>query len=132
VGVVGTLLKNRRAGEAKLAWNLPNLSAPETLVLTSDAFADGEAIPAEHAGKRAGGKNLSPQLSWNAPPAGTAELLLVAPGGLAARNPAAGVRVLRSGMGREYLGPEPICHCCVVAGLALFAARIVRTVPGVT
>ncbi len=48
MGVVGTLLKNRRAGEAKLAWNLPNLSAPETLVLTSDAFADGEAIPAEH------------------------------------------------------------------------------------
>ena len=78
MGVVGTLLKNRRAGEAKLAWNLPNLSAPETLVLTSDAFADGEAIPAEHAGKRAGGKNLSPQLSWNAPPAGTAELLLFA------------------------------------------------------
>jgi phosphatidylethanolamine-binding protein (PEBP) family uncharacterized protein len=133
VGVVGTLLKNRRAGEAKLAWNLPNLSAPETLVLTSDAFADGEAIPAEHAGKRAGGKNLSPQLSWNAPPAGTAELLLVVEdtdvpmprpfvhcvalieprvrelptGGLAARNPAA-------------------------AGLALFVARIVRTGPGVT
>ena len=41
MGVMGTLLKNRRAGEAKLAWNLPNLSAPETLVLTSDAFADG-------------------------------------------------------------------------------------------
>jgi phosphatidylethanolamine-binding protein (PEBP) family uncharacterized protein len=79
MGVVGTLLKNRRAGEAKLAWNLANLSAPETLVLTSDAFADGEAIPAEHAGKRVGGKNLS-----------------------------AGVRVLRSGMGRGYLGPEPI------------------------
>ncbi len=134
MGVVGPLLKNRRAGEAKLAWNLPNLSGPETLVLTSDAFADGEAIPAEHAGKRAGGKNVSPQLSWNAPPAGTAELLLVVedtdvpmprpfahcvalieprvqelpPGGLAARNPAAGVRVLRSGMGRGYLGPEPI------------------------
>jgi hypothetical protein len=47
MGVVGTLLKNRRAGEVKLAWNLPNLSAPETLVLTSDAFADGEAIPAD-------------------------------------------------------------------------------------
>jgi phosphatidylethanolamine-binding protein (PEBP) family uncharacterized protein len=30
------------------------------------------------------------------------------PGGLTARNPAAGVRVLRSGMGRGYLGPEPI------------------------
>jgi Raf kinase inhibitor-like YbhB/YbcL family protein len=134
MGVVGTLLKNRRAGEAKLAWNLPNLSAPEPLTLTSDAFGDGEAIPAKHAGKRAGGRNLSPQLAWSAPPAGTAELLLVvedadAPmprpfvhcvaliepqvrelpsGALAARSPAAGVRVLRSGMGRGYLGPEPI------------------------
>jgi Raf kinase inhibitor-like YbhB/YbcL family protein len=134
MSVVGALLKNRRAGEAKLAWNLPNLSAPETLVLTSEAFGDGEAIPAEHAGKRAGGQNLSPQLAWSAPPEGTAELLLVvedadAPtprpfvhcvavieplvrelpsGGLAAMNPAAGVRVLRSGMGRGYLGPEPI------------------------
>lgn len=77
MGVVGTLLKNRRAGEEKLAWNLPNLSAPETLTLTSDAFGDGEAIPAEYAGKRAGGRNLSPQLSWSVPPAGTAELLLV-------------------------------------------------------
>jgi phosphatidylethanolamine-binding protein (PEBP) family uncharacterized protein len=134
MGVVGTLLKNRRAGEAKLAWNLPNLNAPETLTLTSDAFGDGEAIPAEYAGKRAGGRNLSPQLSWSVPPAGTAELLLVVEdtdvpmprpfvhcvalieprvrelptGGLAARNPAAGVRVLRSGMGRGYLGPEPV------------------------
>jgi phosphatidylethanolamine-binding protein (PEBP) family uncharacterized protein len=131
---MGTLLKNRRAGEKKLAWNLPNLSAPETLTLTSDAFGEGEAIPAEHAGKRAGGKNLSPQLAWSAPPAGTAELLLVvedadapmprpfvhlrgadraagpraADWRLAARNPAAGVRMLRSGMGRGYLGPEPI------------------------
>src|ERR1700733_753917 len=134
MGVVGTLLKNRRAGEEKLAWNRPSLSARETLTLTSDAFGDGEAIPAEYAGKRAGGRNLSPQLSWSVPPAGTAELLLVVedadapmprpfvhclaliapqvrelpPGGLTARNPAVGVRVLRSGMGRGYLGPEPI------------------------
>lgn len=136
MGVLGALLKNRRAGEAKLAWYLPNLSGPDTLVLTSEAFGDGQAIPAEHAGKRAGGKSVSPQLAWNAPPEGTAELLLVvedadAPmprpfvhcvalidpgvrelpsGALAAGNPAAapGIRVLRSGMGRGYLGPEPI------------------------
>jgi phosphatidylethanolamine-binding protein (PEBP) family uncharacterized protein len=134
MSVVGALLKNRRAGEAKLAWHLPNLSAPETLLVTSEAFGDGEAIPAEHAGKRVGGQNLSPQLAWSAPPEGTAELLLVVEdadvpmprpfvhclaliepqvrvlpsGGLAARNPASGVRVLRSGMGRGYLGPEPI------------------------
>jgi Raf kinase inhibitor-like YbhB/YbcL family protein len=134
MGVLGTVLKNRRAGEAKLAWNLPNLSGPETLSLTSEAFGDGEAIPAEYAGKRAGGQNLSPQLAWSAPPEGTAQLLLVvedadAPmprpfvhcvaliepsvrelpaGALAAKNPASGVRTLRSGMGRGYLGPEPV------------------------
>jgi hypothetical protein len=56
MSVLGSLLKNRRAGEAKLAWNLPNLSGPETLVVTSGAFSDGEAIPGEHAGKRVGGR----------------------------------------------------------------------------
>lgn len=77
MGVVGTLLKNRRAGEAKLAWNRPNLSAPETLTLTSEAFGDGEAIPAGHAGKRAGGRNLSPQLAWSADPVSPAPALLL-------------------------------------------------------
>ncbi|HXC81771.1 MAG TPA: YbhB/YbcL family Raf kinase inhibitor-like protein [Trebonia sp.] len=134
MGVVGTLLKNRRAGETRLAWNLPGLRGPETLELTSEAFGDGQAIPAEHAGKRAGGRNVSPPLAWTAPPPGTAELLLLVEdvdvpmrspfvhgvariaadvralpaGGLAAADPAPGVRVLRSGMGRGYLGPEPI------------------------
>jgi len=134
MGVVGTLLKNRRSGEKRLAWNLPGLSGPETLEVTSEAFGDSEAIPAEYAGKRAGGGNLSPPLAWAAPPPGTAELLLVIEdvdvpmrspfvhgmariaadvravpaGGLAAADPAPGVRLLRSGMGRGYLGPEPI------------------------
>jgi Raf kinase inhibitor-like YbhB/YbcL family protein len=134
MGVLGMLLKNRRAGEAKLAWNLPNLTGPQTLALTSEAFGDEEAIPARHAGKRSGGQDLSPPLAWSMPPEGTAELLLVIedadaptprpfvhcvaliepsvrelpPGALAAQNPARGVRVLRSGMGRGYLGPEPI------------------------
>jgi len=134
MGVVGTVLKNRRAGEARLAWNLPGLDGPVTLEVTSEAFGDGAAIPVEHAGKRAGGRNISPPLSWTAPPPGTADLLLViedidvpmrspfvhcvalipadagslAAGGLAAADPAPGVRVLRSGLGRGYLGPEPI------------------------
>lgn len=134
MGVVGRLLKNRRAGESNLAWNLPGLSGPQTLEVTSPAFADGAAIPVEHAGKRAGGRQVSPPLSWTAPPAGTAELLLVIedvdapmgspfvhcvalispevpaldPGALDGRQPAVGVRVLRSTMGRGYVGPEPI------------------------
>jgi phosphatidylethanolamine-binding protein (PEBP) family uncharacterized protein len=134
MGVLGTLLKNRRAGEARLAWNLPGMSGPQTLDVTSVAFGEGEAIPVEHAGKRAGGRNISPALAWTPPPPGTAELLLVvedidvplgAPfvhclalitaqvsalpaDGLATADPAPGVRVLRSGLGRGYLGPEPI------------------------
>jgi Raf kinase inhibitor-like YbhB/YbcL family protein len=134
MGVVGALLKNRRAGGSRLAWNLPGLSGPDMLAVTSAAFRDGAAIPLEHAGRRAGGRNLSPQLAWTAPPEGTAQVLLViedidvpmgAPfvhcvaaiepdvtvlpaGALAAGDPARGVRVFRSGMGRGYLGPAPI------------------------
>ena len=74
MGVVGTLLKNRRAGEAKLAWNLPNLSAPETLA-DQRRVRDGEAIPAEHAGKRAAEPVPAAVLERAA--GGTAELLLV-------------------------------------------------------
>lgn len=134
MGVVGTLLKNRRAGQARLAWNLPSLSGPDTLTVTSAGFADGAPIPLEHAAKRAGGQELSPQLSWGTPPEGTADLLVViedidaptpapfvhcvaavapdvpalAPGALSARDPGTGVRVFRSSMGRGYIGPEPI------------------------
>jgi phosphatidylethanolamine-binding protein (PEBP) family uncharacterized protein len=137
--IIGRLLKNRRAGETHLAWNMPNLRGAEVLALTSQAFGDGEAIPLDNAGKRVGGKNLSPDLTWSPPPPGTAELLLVVedidapvqkpfvhcvalmdpahagatpnhlePGALSAEAPAAGVRLLRAGMGRGYLGPEPI------------------------
>jgi hypothetical protein len=45
MSILGTLLKNRRAGEAGLVWNLPALAGPETLQLSSPAFADGAAIP---------------------------------------------------------------------------------------
>jgi hypothetical protein len=134
MGIVGTLLRNRRAGESRLAWNLPSMSGPQTLTVTSAAFEDGAAIPAVHAGKRVGGRNESPPLTWTTPPTQTAELLLViedadaptgapfvhcvaliapgvgalAPGALDAARPADGVRVFRSGMGRGYLGPAPI------------------------
>lgn len=134
MGIMGTLLKNRRAGEAALAWNRPGLAGQETLRLSSEAFADGAPIPVEYASKRAGGRETSPPLSWSAAPAGTAELLLVMedidvpmrrafthvaalveptvtalPAG--ALNPAStldGVRLLRSTMGRGYLGPVPV------------------------
>jgi phosphatidylethanolamine-binding protein (PEBP) family uncharacterized protein len=136
--LLGTLLRNRRSGDAHSAWNLPNLQGPEVLSVTSRDFAEGEPIPLGHVGRRIGGKNLSPQLAWSAPPPETTELVLVVedldvpmskpavhclalidparldapdrlpPGALSAREPAAGVRVLRSTIGRGYHGPEPI------------------------
>ena len=51
--ILGTLLKNKRAGEAQLAWNLPALAGPEVLDLHSSAFEQGRDIPKAHAGKRA-------------------------------------------------------------------------------
>ena len=134
MGIIGTLLKNRRAGESGLAWNRPALAGPETLPLSSPAFADGAVIPAEHTAKRAGGSETSPPLSWSAVPAGTAELLLVAEdadaptgkplvhllalveptvtsldaGALSPDAAAVGVRLLKSSLGRGYLGPAPI------------------------
>jgi phosphatidylethanolamine-binding protein (PEBP) family uncharacterized protein len=136
--LLGTLLKNRRSGDTHSAWNLPKLQGPELLTVTSLQFEEGGSIPLEQVGKRIGGKNLSPDLTWTPPPSETTELLLVVedldvpmskpavhclvfinpsrldspnhlpPGALSAREPAAGVRVLRSTIGRGYHGPEPI------------------------
>jgi phosphatidylethanolamine-binding protein (PEBP) family uncharacterized protein len=134
MSLLGRLLSNRRAGEAHAAWNRPHLRGPDLLDVTSRHFTDGGAIPLEHGGRQIGGRNLSPHLAWSPPPAGTAQLLLVVEdtdvplpkpavhclalidpavehldsGALAARRPAAGVRVLRSTIGRGYQGPAPV------------------------
>jgi len=125
--------RNRRSGELGLAWNSPNLAGEQTLSLSSPDFPHEGTIPAVHASARAGGKDLSPALTWTPAPQDTAQLLLViedpdaptptpyvhcvalldpsvtslAQGALDASNPPAGVRLLRSGRGRGYLGPEP-------------------------
>ena len=44
------------------------------LILTSDAFANGQSIPAKYTCK---GKNISPALSWTEPPAGTQSFALI-------------------------------------------------------
>ncbi|WP_405864502.1 YbhB/YbcL family Raf kinase inhibitor-like protein [Streptomyces sp. NBC_00005] len=132
--LLGRILNNRRAGETHAAWNLPNLQGPELLTLTSRHFGDGGSIPLEHCLKNIGGDNLSPHLAWNPPPTGTAQILLVIedidvplakpavhcaalidptaghlqPGALDARQPATGVQLLRSTIGRGYHGPGPI------------------------
>lgn len=136
--LLGTLLKNRRARDVHSAWNLPNLQGPELLIVTSEHFDEGEAIPLEHARKRIGGRNLSPTLTWSPPPLETTELVLVVEdldvplskpavhclalidplqldspnqiplGGLSAKKPAPGVRILRSTIAGGYHGPDPI------------------------
>jgi len=74
---LGRLLRNRRAGETHLAWNLPNLQGPEVLTLTSRNFDGGGAIPLQHCAKHIGGDDVSPHLAWTLLPPGTAQLLLV-------------------------------------------------------
>ncbi|WP_042364465.1 YbhB/YbcL family Raf kinase inhibitor-like protein [Streptacidiphilus neutrinimicus] len=131
---MGRLLKNRRAGEEQVAWHRPNLNGPDTLELRSEAFADGATMPTTQAGRRVGGRNLSPALAWDPAPAGTAQLLFVMEdpdvpmstpavhtlalidpkltaldaGALDAKAPADGVRILRSTILSGYHGPEPI------------------------
>jgi Raf kinase inhibitor-like YbhB/YbcL family protein len=73
---LGRLLRNRRAGESKLAWNHPGLDAPETIALTSPAFVDGSEMPVSSAGKGVG-LNVSPPLAWHGLPAQAAELVLI-------------------------------------------------------
>lgn len=134
MALLGKVLKNRRAGQEALAWNMPGLAGPSTLGLRSEDFEHEDVIGTAHIAKRLGGSDLSPELAWDAVPEATAALLLViedpdAPmkrpfvhcvaliepsltslpqGALAGVNPAPGVRPLRSGMGRGYLGPAPI------------------------
>jgi Raf kinase inhibitor-like YbhB/YbcL family protein len=131
---MGRLLKNKRAGEERVAWHRPNLGGPHTLELSSEAFAHEASMPLTHAGRRAGGDNTSPALAWTPAPEGTAQLLLVfedpdvpmanpavhtvalidptltslPTGGLDKKTPAAGVQLLRSTMSSGYFGPEPI------------------------
>jgi len=45
-----------------------------SLALTSDAFVNGQSIPAKYA---CTGKNISPALAWNDPPAGTQSFALI-------------------------------------------------------
>jgi len=74
---LGRLLKGRRAGEGRLAWHHPAISAaPALLELRSHSFNDGQSIPIAHAGNGVGA-NHSPALSWRNVPPGTQELVLV-------------------------------------------------------
>jgi phosphatidylethanolamine-binding protein (PEBP) family uncharacterized protein len=139
VTILGTLLRDKRPAEATHAWNQPNLSAPDTIELSSHDFTDAGVLLPRHSGRRVRGENVSPHVAWTEPPAGTVELLLLIEdidvplgrnpavhclavidearlqtphelpsGALAKKNPAPGITLLRSFIGRGYLGPEPL------------------------
>jgi len=52
----------------------PATEATMSLELTSDAFVNGQSIPAKYS---CTGKNISPALTWNKPPAGTQSFALI-------------------------------------------------------
>lgn len=52
----------------------PVTEATMSLELTSDAFMNGQSIPAKYS---CTGKNISPALAWNEPPAGTQSFALI-------------------------------------------------------
>lgn len=136
MAILGKLLRNRRAGETHLAWHEPALAGPETLRLASPDFLDGGALQPAHAGRRIGGQDRSPALSWGELPSDTTQVLLyvedvdaptakpfvhcvavISPalagdglpaGALCAHEPGAGVTLLRSQVGSGYRGPGPI------------------------
>lgn len=154
---LGRALRNRRAGQHTLAWARPELQAPESLTLTSPAFAHGAPIPERHKGRMLGA-NISPALAWTAPPEGTAELVLVvedpdAPmskppthalavgidptltglpeNALAHPSPVPGLRLGKGALGRRgYAGPMPIrSHGPHVYVFQLFALDTRLTLP---
>jgi Raf kinase inhibitor-like YbhB/YbcL family protein len=75
---IGRLLRPFRAGGRQLMWNDPRLrKIPDSIVLTSSAFADGAAMPLRYAGAGVGDNVSPPPLRWSGLPAGTVELVLV-------------------------------------------------------
>lgn len=72
---LGWVLRGRRPDPTLGVAHAPQLAGPETLGLTSAAFAHGGTIPTTHL--QGIGPNLSPALAWSPVPEGTRALLLI-------------------------------------------------------
>ncbi|KQP11754.1 YbhB/YbcL family Raf kinase inhibitor-like protein [Methylobacterium sp. Leaf93] len=71
---VGVALSGLKAGLDTTAYHQDFGSVPETISLTSPAFADGASLPARFT---ADGPGVSPPLSWSGLPAGTSRVVLL-------------------------------------------------------
>jgi hypothetical protein len=72
---LGRVLRGARPGMEELVINNDALAeVPETIVLTSPAFADGEPLPVRFT---ADGEGVSPPLQWQGVPEKAAELVLL-------------------------------------------------------
>jgi phosphatidylethanolamine-binding protein (PEBP) family uncharacterized protein len=129
---VGWALRGKRPDEAASIANAPELATGTRIALASPAFRDGQVVPARHCGQFIG-EEISPALTWNTLPAGTAYAALIledldnpgavpgihtaagfvpdehglAEGALTPDNPAVRFLPNRRGSAR-YLGPRPL------------------------
>jgi phosphatidylethanolamine-binding protein (PEBP) family uncharacterized protein len=76
MGTIGKLLRGVRAEPARSPLAGNGFDAPETIVVTSPAFADGDPIPRRHAGEGVG-DDVSPELRWEGVPAEAVSLVLL-------------------------------------------------------
>jgi Raf kinase inhibitor-like YbhB/YbcL family protein len=132
MAVLGRLFRRVRAGAHRGPLTGSSLAAPESITVTSTAFADGGAMPRSSAGKGVG-DNTSPPLRWDGLPPATRQLVLIIDdvdvplprpllhtvavldptlNGVAAGSlqpGAVGMRFIRADLGnRGYAGPRPI------------------------
>ena len=136
MGVLGRLFRRVRAGAHRSPLAGSAYAAPESITVTSPAFADGDAMPRSSAGKGSGkglGDNTSPPLRWEGLPTETRQLVLIIDDvdvplprpllhtvtvldptldGVAAgrlQPGTTGMRFIRADLGnRGYAGPRPI------------------------
>ena len=73
-GAVGEALRGLRPGLEKTMWEAEGLSAPETIVVESEAFAEGATVPYDHTED---GAKSSPPFSYRGVPEGAAGVVVV-------------------------------------------------------
>jgi Phosphatidylethanolamine-binding protein len=76
MALLGKALRRLRAGAQRGPFSGSGFDAPESITVTSSAFADGAAMPQSSAGKGVGA-NTSPALRWAGLPPETEQVVLI-------------------------------------------------------